>query len=100
MVPARSERLSQVYPLTSLEASVFIYKVRWYMHLAVCSESCLTTEVERVTRALGRLLDATTGPGAYVYRSCDGFLVRLAGDCGYPPHEDVGQVRKCAVVDA
>ena len=53
-----------------------------------------------MTRALGRLLDATLGPGAYVYRSCDGFLVRLAGDCGYPPHEDVGQVRKCAVVDA
>jgi hypothetical protein len=37
-----------------------------------------------VTRALGRYLGRLQRrSGAYVYRSCDGFLVRLAGFCGY-----------------
>jgi hypothetical protein len=69
-----TERLSQVYPLIHSKPRYSYTRVLSYKHLAVRSKSCLKTEVERVTRALGRFPDAVR-PGAYVYRSCDGFLV-------------------------
>ena len=50
---ARSERLSQVYPLGALEASVFLHSGTHVLQ-AQRAPGCLTTEVERFVRALGR----------------------------------------------
>ena len=73
-------------------------------------------------RALGKVRRADfVRPSVPMSNSCDGFMVRLAGNGGntqpFPvgtgkdfrrdslssaeiPRQDVGQVRKCAVVDA
>ncbi len=59
-------------------------KDRGYKQLAVRSKSCLKTEVERVTRALGRPWSTSSDEiQVPLSISCDGFLVRLAENCGY-----------------
>ena len=54
------------------------------MHLGAVRSCCLTTEVERVIkRALGgpwNFILSGSGVPNYVVKSCDGFLVRLAGE--------------------
>jgi hypothetical protein len=51
------------------------------LHLGVHSRCCLKIEVES-NESLRQARSHLSGSRAFVYRSCDGFLVRLTGDCG------------------